>query len=486
MSAGGRWQPSARSLHGLPSSLTTLLSRWDGALLDPRTADPRHRPQSFTAYRPGGLLLHDSGGAGAAAQAALSQIFRVRDWIGDWVGTDQRRGVQLRPADATAHGVDSWAVLGELRATAKPEVAAAVGLDHLMSTAEQVGGNPFAIGHGRIGLDGYGAGGYAGRGPVQFLGPPPPPVRPGRRPRVVVLDTGLGDHPWFRDDRAHTTMTMADGTVVGPRVDPSAVGAAPVDGSGAIPNPLLGSLASHTGHGTFIAGLIRQSCPQADLVALAVMGADGIVPESTLTDALALIAARQRQEPGWADAVVLSLGYYAETGDDVAYSTRLAKILVELSEGGVAVFCAAGNDASSRPSYPAAFALDPRFARPDVLPLVSVAALNPDGSVALFSNDGPWVVAEAPGVNLVSTAPISTDGSSRPAVRVAGAGRRPRAAIDGDDFSSGFASWSGTSFAAPVLAGRYLRALVEAGFPSNQQRRALVPLGRRSGPVRSM
>lgn len=460
-----------------------MLSRWGGAVLDPRVADSG-RPRSFTAYRPAGLLLHDTGEAGAAAQVALSRIFQARHCIGDWVGNDQRRGVELRPAGPMALGVDSWAVLGELRATTQPEVAAAVGLDHLMSTAEQVGGNPFAIGHGRVGLDGYGTGGYAGRGPVQFLGPPPTVADAGRRPRVVVLDTGLGDHPWFRNGRAHTTLTMADGTVVGPRVDPSSVGSAAADGAGAVPNPLLGSLASHTGHGTFIAGLIRQACPQADIVALAVMGADGIVPESTLTDALALVAARQREEPGWTDAVVLSLGYYAETDEDLAYSTRLASILVELGGQGVAVFCAAGNDASSRPSYPAAFALDPRFARPDVVPLVSVAALNPDGSVAMFSNDGPWVVAEAPGVNLVSTAPVSTDGSGRPAVRVAPPGRRPRAAVDGDDFSSGFACWSGTSFAAPVLAGRYLRALAAADFPPTAQRRALVPLGRRTGPAR--
>jgi len=304
----------------------------------------------------------------------------------------------------------------------------------------------------------------------------------GRRPRVVVLDTGLGDHPWFRDDHAQTTLTLADGTVIGPSIDPSPIRPADVEGRGAVQNPLLGSLASHTGHGTFIAGLIRQACPQADIVALAVMGADGMVPESTLTDALALVAARQREEPGWADALVLSLGYYSETAEDRRYSTRLKKILVELGELGVAVFCAAGNDASSRPSYPAAFAVHPEFARPDVLPLVSVAALNPDGSVAMFSNDGPWVVAEAPGVNLVSTAPVATDGSSRPGIRMVGPGRRLRAAIDADHFGSGFASWSGTSFATPVLAGRYLRNLAAAGFPDAAARRPLVPLGRGGSP----
>ena len=39
------------------------------------------------------------------------------------------------------------------------------------------------------------------------------------------------------------------------------------------------------------------------------------------------------------------------------------------------------------------------------------------------------------------------------------------------------------TFAAPVLAGRYLQALTDAGFPSITDRRGLVPTGRRpAGP----
>jgi subtilisin family serine protease len=40
-----------------------------------------------------------------------------------------------------------------------------------------------------------------------------------------------------------------------------------------------------------------------------------------------------------------------------------------------------------------------------------------------------------------------------------------RAAIDPDDFTGGFAVWSGTSFAAPVLAGR-LAAALEPALPA--------------------
>ena len=38
---------------------------------------------------------------------------------------------------------------------------------------------------------------------------------------------------------------------------------------------------------------------------------------------------------------------------------------------------------------------------------------------------------------------------------------RPRASIDPDDFRGGFAVWSGTSFAAPVLAGQLASEMCE-------------------------
>ena len=96
------------------------------------------------------------------------------------------------------------------------------------------------------------------------------------------------------------------------------------------------------------------------------------------------------------------------------------------------------------------------------VPVVSVGALNPDGSTALFSNAGDWVRCVRPGAALVSTFPVNVAGSAQPAYRVA-YGDTERATIDPDDFSSGFATWSGTSFAAPVLAGEIVRGLLETG-----------------------
>ena len=431
----------------------------------------------------------DAGAAQRGAHA-LRDALRVMDCDFDgpgWLATGDTAheeptdamtsGVRLRPFDGVSGVPDPWLVLAELRAHPDPTVGRSVGLNHILTTAEQPGGNPFAIGHGRVGLDSYGVLGVGGRGPLTFVGPAPRPPVGQRRPRVVLLDTAVGDHPWFTADPATATFSLTDGQVLGESIHPypRPYGAASI--TGGILHRLLGLVGSHTGHGTFISGLLRQSCPGVQIVALPVMGTDGVVPEHMLIRALSLVLTKQLDAPGWADAVVLSLGYYNESPADSEYSSGLKTLLVKLCAAGVAVFAAAGNDATDRPSYPAAFAVDPEFAAPDVLPLVSVAALNPDGTPAQFTNDGPWVIAEAIGVNLVSTAPVSLDGSRLVTGTSLPGGRR--SAIDPDNFRGGFESWSGTSFAAPVLAGEYLRRLMVAGFPArNADRRDLLPVGR--------
>ena len=108
-------------------------------------------------------------------------------------------------------------------------------------------------------------------------------------------------------------------------------------------------------------------------------------------------------------------------------------------------------------------AADPATVPSDRPCLLAVGALNPDGSTALFSNDGPWVTCRRPGAALVSTFPVTFAGSIAGSRDLAGGWpRERRATIDPDRFAGGFGTWSGTSFAGPVLAGELARALLVA------------------------
>jgi subtilisin family serine protease len=94
------------------------------------------------------------------------------------------------------------------------------------------------------------------------------------------------------------------------------------------------------------------------------------------------------------------------------------------------------------------------------VPLISVGALNPDSTIALFSNAGDWVRCHRPGAALVSTFPETFNASEQPSIRVKMPDGSIRATIDLDDFSGGFGTWSGTSFSAPILGGQIAQELV--------------------------
>lgn len=161
----------------------------------------------------------------------------------------------------------------------------------------------------------------------------------------------------------------------------------------------------------------------------------------------------------------MSIGYYHETPEDVLFDPTLFAILEDLARNGTVIVCSAGNDATSRPAFPAAFAPWSDGAGPiaddlDRLPIVSVGALNPNGqSDALFSNAGPWVRAFEMGASVMSTMP-PLQGGYQPVARTTAFGRT-RESIDPDDFRGGFAVWSGTSFSAPLLAGRLAQQLID-------------------------
>jgi subtilase family protein len=398
---------------------------------------------------------------------------------------------------------DAWPVLQAFRASYPPgsPQRELVQLDHVLTAhpeagltvnpywrgssatgtpywrGSSVGGTPYWRGSGTgnpyldlpSGLAEYAAPGFGGRSPVTWVGAEPvwstPEQLAGRRrPVVAVLDTGIGEHRWFPDevvDRAPHVAELPIGLT-----DPES---APEDADVRL-NPLVGELDPSAGHGTFIAGLVRQKCPDARLLAVRVLRGDTVVPEADLLEALNLLWLRQkraiarRRPDELVDVVTMSLGYYHESASDAAFDPLLLAPLRGLAALGVVVVVSAGNDATLRPMYPAAFAphrggLVPRVLAEEV-PVVAVGATNPDRSVAMFSNEGPWVRAHRPGAALVSTLP-PFDASRGPTLERRQPGRTRRSTIDPDDYSSGFGIWSGTSFAAPILAGEIAQHLHE-------------------------
>ncbi|MGB3829421.1 MAG: S8 family serine peptidase [Ornithinimicrobium sp.] len=353
-----------------------------------------------------------------------------------WVST-----VHLSPAPGrgTHTPIDAWPVLERIRSEGLGR--SEVRLDHPAFACE-MGGN------------GWSATSGGGRRPVSLITPSAPSGRrrTRRRPVVVIPDTGIGRHPWFEDPDMVSREVIVGGVrlgIDGPmNVSPQAGG-----------NRLDGRVPRYAGHGTFIAGIVRQRCPSARIEGIRVMDDEGGLQERLLINTLVALLIRQavaithgRTEDIF-DVLSLSLGYYHEEPGDERTDPVLGGLLRELGSWGVAVVASAGNDGTTAPFHPASFAGQATELRNDSVPLVSVGALNPNGSLAHFSNSGPWVSCERLGVEVVSTLPTDLQGTDQPSERGNRAGR-DRGALDPDDFSSGFGTWSGTSFAAPLLAGQ--------------------------------
>jgi len=374
-------------------------------------------------------------------------------------------------------------------------VASAVG-------SSAISGTPFSEGNALTGPGSAGSYVYSGgetRAPVALCLRAPDRREPAalgcRRPVVAVLDTGVRAHPWLdvrRDPAGGYLVDPADGFVMD---DPAIQAVIYAESSFAAAeqgdvsrqliadgwdgptaaDPLLGELNDAIGHGTFIAGIVRQAAPDTRVLSIRIMHSDDVVYEGDLLCALALLADRiAAPEDGsveeMVDVVSLSLGYFDESAADIAYSSGLWQVIQLLLDLGVAVVAAAGNYSTSRRFYPAAFSL-----RSSPVPVISVGALNPNGSKALFSDGGRWVRAWAAGAAVVSTYPDDVNGSVAPPVRVdarqggvaPGDGRPDdREALDPDDFRGGFAAWSGTSFAAPLIAAHLAARLLEQDLRS--------------------
>ncbi len=474
--------------------------------LDPTTAviAAGQSPIAPTAYVADRLLVAPDVPAGYLADT-LGSVLADLGWSMTTVTTGRKRdrgkfagreytGVTVvelasEPGRLTT-APDAWVALQHL-AVKDAALASRIQLDHVLAACPGswggVGGYWDGIGGYWDGIGGYwdGIGGYwdgiataspavaefgrpgsGGRAPVSLLIADPALSAPpcDWAPTVVMLDTGIGEHPWFPRADAQGKLLVG--------VDPRSVvrthGTGADDGPGVSDN-LTGRLDRLAGHGTFIAGILRQICPSARLVSYAVLGSTGTLCESELLARLEGLVDQQEaaltrgDAEGLVDIITLSIGYYHEKPEDDLSDALLAKVLRDLGRAGVLVIAAAGNDATTRPLLPAGFARTPV---PDTAPLLSVGSLNPNfADVSLFSNAGDWVTHLRRGAAIVSTLPVRQNASGQESTWTLGSGTRPRATIDRDDYRGGFGTWSGTSFAAPVLAGQAAARLLEFGRP---------------------
>ncbi len=224
------------------------------------------------------------------------------------------------------------------------------------------------------------------------------------RPRVVILDTGLAENRQCPPS-LHFVMHSESGWKDAPAREPD------------------GYLDPAVGHGTFIAGLINQLAPGCEIAIVKVLTELGAGDEWLIAEAIDTLPEH--------DLLNLSFGGHA-----LWDMSRLETSIARLRAKGTVIVASAGNDATCRPCYPAAF--------DDV---VGVAALGPNGPAA-FSNYGSWVGACAPGVDLVSTFFMDARGPEPAPV-----------GYPEPDRYRGWARWSGTSFSTPIVVAALARAM---------------------------
>lgn len=200
--------------------------------------------------------------------------------------------------------------------------------------------------------------------------------------RVAIVDNAVwGGHPDLQLDSAN--MYDAYNSVLGSSAPPRYVGQ---NQPGTPPDRL--SSAYLWSHGTHCAGLAGAITGNGEGVASYGSGAT-LVGVKAANDAASDALPRSMEAVVWAseqDVDVISMSFGSE-----AYSGIENRLFNAMVQQGIILLAAAGNDAKlDVPNYPA-----------DYAGVISVGALNSDGSRASFSNYGSWVDVWTPGGSLM-------------------------------------------------------------------------------------
>lgn len=223
---------------------------------------------------------------------------------------------------------------------------------------------------------------------------------------VAIIDSGLDlKHPIFQGylTPRRTWFDFVDFDLV------------PQDERGTLDEPF------GYGHGTGMAGVIRQVAPQARIMPIRVLRPDGS------GDLLAVVAAIYHAVERGADIINLSLG-------TTRPSATLSTIIDYANRRGVIIIASSGNTGDTRITYPAAYA-GSRFT-------LSVGSVDERDLKSDFSTYGSRLDLLAPGRQVFTSAPEN---------RVAG--------------------WTGTSVSTAMVTGAMALALSETS-----DRASLVPL----------
>jgi membrane-anchored mycosin MYCP len=327
--------------------------------------------------------------------------------------------------DESAAGKVRAALTGELQALGRPEPAAPWGREQTPPTMDgflwglrqyfatrNAGWTP-TIGKNRHVARVVGAGGgldgkisHGGGSAPRAVATPEwasevRPAEPGRGVRVGVLDTSIFGQPWLA------------GGWVAPAADVLAANA-PYEAA--------------AGHATFVAGLVLRQAPGATVVARQVLSDKGVADSWSVAEEIVRL--------GRTGVDVLNLSFLCYTED--GRPPMLLATAIDRLGSDVLVVAAAGNhgdledgpDARRKPAWPAA--LDH---------VVAVGATDDKGQVSSFTpKDVPWIDVHVPGKDVVSTylkGDVELTENGTTTTRSFG----------------GYASWSGTSFAAASLSG---------------------------------
>ena len=252
------------------------------------------------------------------------------------------------------------------------------------------------------------------------------PDTDGRQVRVAVVDTGLlptvvADHAWL--------------TGVTGDLEPPSVG-------------------HYTGHGTFVAGVIRTMAPLAEVHVEGILIVGGAVFESDLAPALA------RALDLMPDIISMSAGTTTRSGLPLLAMQVFNEQRLSQTKGTVLVV-SAGNDGDRGPFYPATFPWT-----------VAVGALDVDGTRAGYSNHGSWVDVFARGSDVVNAYPKGDYHYQESPL----AGQTA-------NFITGMASWSGTSFSAPLVSGLIAARMTWSGESARQAAQSLLAGARANASV---